>query len=141
MITFTKFLRKRCGREFLQFPHCGVTVWKNKKFSRTKKIFRQINSLVTYLVKPLNSRNCCQKSFCVRFYVKSIFFFEFQSVKIVANEKTTDIAYKTQCVYHQLGLVHREQCVQAQNGLCDMVWVQLSFVSLDVLCQNEPGFR
>ena len=61
MITFTKFLRKRCGREFLQFPHCGVTVWKNKKFSRTKKIFRQINSLVTYLVNQLLSRNFCQK--------------------------------------------------------------------------------
>ena len=29
-----------------------------------RKIFRQINSLVTYLVKPLFSRNFCQK--CVR---------------------------------------------------------------------------
>ena len=27
---------------------CGL--WKNEKFSLTKKIFRQINSLVTYLV-------------------------------------------------------------------------------------------
>ena len=40
------------------------TVWKNKKFFLTKKIFRQINSLVTYLVKPSLSRNFCQK--CVR---------------------------------------------------------------------------
>ena len=39
-------------------------MWKNEKFSLTKKIFRQINFLVTYLVKSLLSRNCCQK--CVR---------------------------------------------------------------------------
>ena len=40
------------------------TLWKNEKFSLTKNFFRQINSLVTYLVKPLLSRNFCQK--CVR---------------------------------------------------------------------------
>ena len=40
--------------------HC--TVWKFQKFSLTEKIFREINSLVTYLVKPLLSRNFCQKS-------------------------------------------------------------------------------
>ena len=38
------------------------TVWKNEKFSLTEKIFRQINSLVTSLVKSLLSRNFCQKS-------------------------------------------------------------------------------
>ena len=37
------------------------TVWKNKKLSLTLKIFRQINSLVTYLVKPLLSRNFAKK--------------------------------------------------------------------------------
>ena len=37
------------------------TVWKFQKFSLTEKIFRKINSLVTYLVKPLVSRNFCQK--------------------------------------------------------------------------------
>ena len=37
------------------------TVWKNEKFSLTKEKFRQINSLVIYLVKPLLSRNFCQK--------------------------------------------------------------------------------
>ena len=41
---------------------CGVTQWKNEKFSLNKKILRQINSLVTYLVKPLLSRNFCQRS-------------------------------------------------------------------------------
>ena len=52
----------------LHIAHC--TVWKNEKFSLTKKIFRQINSLAhiarraTYLVKPLISRNFCQK--CVK---------------------------------------------------------------------------
>ena len=40
------------------------TVWKNAKFTLTEKIFRQINSLVTYLVKQLLSRNFCQN--CVR---------------------------------------------------------------------------
>ena len=37
-------------------------MWKFQKFSLTEKIFREINSLVTYLVKPLVSRNFCQKS-------------------------------------------------------------------------------
>ena len=37
------------------------TVWKNENFSLTKEKFRQINSLVIYLVKPLLSRNFCQK--------------------------------------------------------------------------------
>ena len=37
------------------------TVWKNEKFTLTKQIFRQINSFVTYLVKPLLSRNFYQK--------------------------------------------------------------------------------
>ena len=38
-------------------PHC---VEKREILSHKKKI-RQINSLVTYLVKPLLSRNFCQK--------------------------------------------------------------------------------
>ena len=42
----------------------SLTVWKNEKFSLIKEIFRQINSIVTYLVKPLLSRNFSQK--CVR---------------------------------------------------------------------------
>ena len=49
---------------FHNFHTVHNTVWKNKKFSLTKKIFRQINSLVTYLVKLLLSRIFCQK--CVR---------------------------------------------------------------------------
>jgi len=54
----------------LQFPKYScchslcVTVWKNEKFTLIKKNFRQINSLVISLVKPLLSRNFCQK--CVR---------------------------------------------------------------------------
>ena len=38
-------------------------VWKNEKFSLTQKIFRQISSLVTYLVKQLLSRNFYQKCY------------------------------------------------------------------------------
>ena len=36
----------------------------DEEFSFTRKIFRQINSLITYLVKPLLSRNFCQN--CMR---------------------------------------------------------------------------
>ena len=39
------------------FPHYFCTVWKSEKFSLTKKLFRQMNSLV----KTLISRNFCQK--------------------------------------------------------------------------------
>ena len=44
------------------------TVWKNEKFGLTKKIFRQINSLVICLVKPLLSRNFCWKSVKLKFH-------------------------------------------------------------------------
>ena len=40
------------------------TVWKNAKLSLTKKLFREINSLVTSLVKTVLPRNFSQK--CVR---------------------------------------------------------------------------
>ena len=43
-------------------PSIAQTVWKFRKFSLTEKILCEINSLVTYLVKPLLSRNFCQKS-------------------------------------------------------------------------------
>ena len=45
-----------------------LTVWKNEKFSLTEKKFRQINYLVISLVKPLLSRNFCQKSVRENFY-------------------------------------------------------------------------
>ena len=38
-----------------------ITVWKNEKFSLIEKKIRQINYLVIHLVKPLLSRNFCQK--------------------------------------------------------------------------------
>ena len=44
------------------------TVWKNEKFGLTEKIFRQINSLVICLVKPLLSRNFCRKSVRLKFH-------------------------------------------------------------------------
>ena len=56
-VTFTKFLSKMHESEF---PTSSV--WKNVKFSLTAEKFRQSNSLVTYLVKPLIWRNFCQKS-------------------------------------------------------------------------------
>ena len=35
-------------------------MWKNEKFTLTKIVFRQINSLVIYLVNALLSRKFCQ---------------------------------------------------------------------------------
>ena len=59
-------------RENFSFFHTACsTLWKNEKFSLIEKIFRQINSLVFYLVKTLLSRNFCQKSvklFRLNFY-------------------------------------------------------------------------
>ena len=46
---------QKCVRENSHNFH--TTVWKNEKFGITKKIFRQINSLVISLVKTLLSRN------------------------------------------------------------------------------------
>ena len=45
-VTFTKFLPKKCEWGFLQFPHCAVR--RNEIVSLTKKIFRQINSLISF---------------------------------------------------------------------------------------------
>ena len=60
-----KFCQKKKMRQWISVISKLCTVWKNKKFSLlAEKIFRQINSLVTYLVKPLFSRNFCQ--ICVR---------------------------------------------------------------------------
>ena len=53
-VTFTKFLPK-------MWENLVCTVWKNEKFSLTKKLFREINSLVTYSVKALLSQNFWQK--------------------------------------------------------------------------------
>ena len=46
--------------EYTNTAQC--TLWKNEKFSLTEKKFRQINHLVISLVKPLLSRNFCEKS-------------------------------------------------------------------------------
>ena len=43
-------------------------VWKNEKFTLTKKIFIETNSLVISLVKQLLSRNFCWKSVGVNFH-------------------------------------------------------------------------
>ena len=45
-----------CERKFRAFSHCEV--W---KFTITQKMFRETNSLVTFLSKPLLSRNFCRK--------------------------------------------------------------------------------
>ena len=59
-VSLTEFLLQNRDRKFRNFDSLSVT-WKNEKFTLTEKIFRQIKSFVT-LVKPLLSRNLCQKS-------------------------------------------------------------------------------
>ena len=54
------FCKKKVA--IFKMPSIAQTVWKFRKFSLTEKILCEINSLVTYLVKPLLSRNFCQKS-------------------------------------------------------------------------------
>ena len=58
--------KKICMAVNFSFFHT-VTVWKNEKISLTEKKFRQINYLVISLLKPLFSRNICEKrreNFC-----------------------------------------------------------------------------
>ena len=65
--SWNQFQEQNCGiaNKYPNFMWKRFTVWKNTKLSLTKKIFREINSLVTSSkVKPLLSRNLCQK--CVR---------------------------------------------------------------------------
>ena len=45
------------GRKNTKFPHNNL---ENEKFSPTREIFREITSILTYLVKTLISRNFCQ---------------------------------------------------------------------------------
>ena len=60
--------RKISGTKKIWIFHThSVTLWKNEKFTLTKIFFRQINSLVIYLVNALVSRNFCQKSVRVNF--------------------------------------------------------------------------
>ena len=42
--------------------HCVLTLWKNEKFTLTIIFFRQINSLVIYLINALLSRKFCLKN-------------------------------------------------------------------------------
>ena len=50
-VTFTKFLSKKCEREFLVFPH-SLTVWKLHKFSLTLfcQKFRETNGFTKEII-------------------------------------------------------------------------------------------
>ena len=62
-VTFTKFLAKKCEREFLVFPHCTLHIGKFKNLLSPKNISsNQLFSNLYYIVKSLLSRNFCQKS-------------------------------------------------------------------------------
>ena len=67
-------LRRHHGLNYYKFPiplprrfSNICTLWKNEKFSLIKTFFRQINSLVIYLVNAMLSRNFYQKSVRVNF--------------------------------------------------------------------------
>ena len=49
------------------FPQSHCVLWKNEKFTLTEIFFRQINSLVIYLVNALFSRNFCQNTVRMNF--------------------------------------------------------------------------
>ena len=100
-------------------------MWKNEKFSLTEKIFRQINSLVTYLVKPLFSRNFWQK--CVRensrnFHTvhgdSSIFQQKFRETNAIANKSCNLISRNfAKKVGHKAIWVSEPQCGNYGNSL------------------------
>ena len=50
-------MRKRFIAFFGKRPFHSV---EKREISLTEKIFREVNSLVTYLVNQLFSRNCCE---------------------------------------------------------------------------------
>ena len=56
-IVFTKYLSNECESKFPQFSHCLSDERRNFWW----KIFREVNSLENSKVKPLISRNFCQK--------------------------------------------------------------------------------
>ena len=59
---FTKEIARVNLTKYFLVRHCvHSTVWKNEKFTLTQNFSRQINYLVILLVKPLLSRNFCQK--------------------------------------------------------------------------------
>ena len=63
--------QKPCFHEFNFSSKCvriQCSVRKNQKSTLTEKIFRQINYLVISIVKPLLSRNFCEKSVRENFY-------------------------------------------------------------------------
>ena len=80
----------------------SVTVWKNKKFSLNEKIFREISYLVTSLVKPLFSRNFCQKS--VRenfrnFHTVSVEMYNFSATQILREINFRDSRSSKTCLF------------------------------------------
>ena len=74
---FTKVLRKKCEREFLQFPHFESALWKLWNFTVTvfSQIFRQINVLLKNFRRKII---CLAVNFsffhtvCVSFHLKNI---------------------------------------------------------------------
>ena len=74
------------------FIGCSITVWKNVKFTFTEKFFREINSLVTFLLKTLLSRN---------FYGKSVRII-FHHFHTVTKEHSFEIEYLENCIKHHI---------------------------------------
>ena len=56
-IAFTKFLRKKCEREFLEFLHCAVLKLRNFSLTLFWQKFRESNGFTKEIPKKFRSRN------------------------------------------------------------------------------------
>ena len=80
-------------------------MWKNGKFALTEKIFREIYSLVTSLVRTLLSRYFCQESVKVplRFYVKS-------NLANFGSRKTVILTFLVTQYFELLRIINNFKC-------------------------------
>ena len=96
-IAFTKFLRKKCEREFLQFPHCVKVNFRD--FQTVEKYLRTYTcttSKVSFSVKSifstLTSRNISNKSKCVTRFHEFYFIICTEFVSFQSNVITIEIS-------------------------------------------------
>ena len=111
------------------------TLWKFQEFSLTEKIFREINSLVTSLVKTLVSRNFCQKR--VRENSRNFHIVHCTvgknkkfslSKKTRSNQFFTSLFSKTVTFTKFLRWMRRDNSRNFQTVYCNFTWNQINVV-------------
>ena len=114
------------------------TLWKNEKFTLTQKIFRQINYSVILLVKPLFSRNVCQKSVTVKFRFFHIVAHTLQSLYHVFLKKFRENNFFSNEFTIKLISRNNSQVIQNFGKPHSAVWhsVQNGNLLLHVFCKN-----